>query len=152
MPDSNSSRNPVFPSDWSPPTAIQPRLTGTAQTGRKVIIGNPISYVVEPDRYMPFLSLRGHQDPVTRDLVEHLQLGTVAGLEGPDNMEPVHGPRLGSYNESKVRSSTRGAVQQPGVLMANTSLRGIGPEGLPSTEARPTFEFWSGLPNDLIGV
>lgn len=154
MPDSNSSRNPTWTNDWGPPTAVQPRLTGTSQTGRKIIIGNPISYVVEPGRYMPFLSLRGHQDPMTRDLVERIQLGDIVGQEGPDNMEPMHGPRVGSYNPHKQVSSTRAAVRQAPTMLSNTSLKGIGPEGLPSAEQRPSYEFWSGLPTDngLVGV
>jgi hypothetical protein len=141
-------RNPTFLSDYGPPTEIQPRLTGAAQTGRLVIIGNPISYVVEPGRYFPFLSLRGHEDPVTRDLGERLRLGDIVGEEMPSNQEPRK--VSGGYRRDKAASSTRGAVQEaPLGRLSNTTLTGIGPEGLPGMAVPDSNEFFSGVPHSL---
>ena len=139
-------RNPTFGGDYGPPTQIQARLTGTSQTGRLVVIGNPISYVVEPGRYFPFLSLRGHEDPVSRDLAERLRLGDLVGEEIPSNMEPKK--VSGGYRRDKAPSSTRGAVQQPPLgRMSNTTLTGIGPEGLPGVDIPDTAQFFTGIPH-----
>ena len=138
-------RNPIFLADYGPPTAVQARLTGTNQTGRKVILGNPISYVVEPGRYYPFLSMRGHTDPVTQDLGERLQMGAVMGADLPSNQEPKH--VTSGFFRSLAFPSTRGAVQRsPRPDLANTTLRGTGPEGLPLPDAPDHPGFFTGIP------
>jgi len=148
MASDNHRRNPTFGADYGPGTEIQPRLTGTAQTGRLVVLGNPISYVVEPGRYYPFLSMRGHEDPMTQDLSNRMRLGDVMGEEIPSNLEPRH--VTGGFRRDKAPSSTRGAVQTPPLgRMANTTLTGTGPEGLPDPEPPDTLEFFTGIPTSL---
>lgn len=141
------SRNPTFQGDYGPPTAIQARRTGISQTGRLVVIGNPVSYVVEPGRYYPFLSLRGHTDPLSLDLGERLQLGDVAGEDLPSNQEPRH--VTPGYQRTIAAAATRGAVADPTARLANTTLSGTGPEALPAPEAPDGPEFWSGVPHEL---
>lgn len=146
---SMSTRNPTgWPGgDYGPPTEIQPRLTGLSQTGRLVIIDNPISYVVEPGRYYPFLSLRGHDDPTTKAIVEQMQLGDVVGRPMPAaNATP---PRVAAGHE---RTLWRG--QAP---LVDTTLHGIGPEGetgVPHGQPLPTEQWWTGVPFDtgLVGI
>lgn len=141
------SRNPTFGADWGPPVEVQPRLTGIAQTGRLVVIDNPISYVVEPGRYYPFLSLRGHTDPLSEALGRRLQLGDVVGEELPSNREPHH--VTPGFKRDLAAASTRGAVQHPGRgRLADTTLSGTGPEGLPPPELPEGIDFFTGLPHD----
>lgn len=148
MASDSHRRNPTFWADYGPPTEVQARLTGTSQTGRRVILGNPISYVVESGRYFPFLSLRGHEDPMTRDLGERMRLGDLVGEEIPSNLEPRH--VQGGFRRDKAPSSTRGAVQTPPLgRLANTSIYGTGPEGLPNPEKPDTLDFFSGIPHGL---
>ena len=138
-------QNPRTAADYGPAVAVQPRLTGTSQTGRLVIVGNPISYVVEPGRYYPFLSLRGHNDPASNAIRDQIQINKAMGLPFPAPSEPRH-QRTG-FNNSMALSSTAGAVQTPPHGMApNTTLNGIGPEGLPPPYAPLPQPFFSGLP------
>ena len=139
-------RNPTFPWDVPPPAGPQLRLTGTSQTGRLVLIDNPISYVVEPGRYYPFLSLRGHTDPVSRDLTDRLVLGEQVGEQIPDNREPHYGTP-DAYVRSKAVLSTRGAVPNTRRPMANTTLGGIGPLGGGQPAPGPDNQWFLGLPN-----
>jgi hypothetical protein len=142
------SRNPTFLADYGPPVEVQARLTGTNQTGRVVVIGNPISYVVEPGRYYPFLSMRGNTDPVTRDLGDRLRLGDVMGEQLPSNQEPKH--VTGGFRRSLAGASTRGAAApNPLGMLANTTLRGTGPEGLPNPQPPDAPDFFSGIPHSL---
>lgn len=145
--DDMHRRNPTFLSDYGPPTEVQARLTGTNQTGRLVVIGNPISYVVEPGRYYPFLSMRGHTDPVTQDLGERLRLGDVMGEQLPSNQEPKH--VTSGFNRSLARASTRGAARSGLPEMSNVTLAGTGPEGLPAPDAPDHAGFFSGIPQSL---
>jgi hypothetical protein len=146
MATDSRNRNPTFWADYGPGTEVQARLTGTSQTGRLVILGNPISYVVESGRYFPFLSLRGHEDPMSRDLGERMRIGDLVGEEIPSNLEPHH--IQGGYRRDKAPSSTRGAVQKPPLgRLANTSIYGTGPEGLPNPAMPDTMDFFSGIPD-----
>lgn len=138
-------RNPVFVGDDGPPTAIQARRSGIHQTGRLVVVDNPISYIVEPGRYYPFLSLRGHRgDPTTEALEEQLRLGDMMGYEPPSNQEPHH--VTPGYQRRINAASTRGAV--PGNIspLSNTTLLGTGPEGLPLPVLPEGVDFFSGVP------
>lgn len=145
--DDMHSRNPVFIGDYGPPVEIQARRTGIAQTGRLVVIGNPVSYVVEPGRYYPFLSLRGHTDPLTQDVTERLMMGDVVGEELPSNQEPQH--VTPGYRRRISAASTRGAVPGPIAPLANTTLQGTGPQQLPPPQPSDGPEFWSGVPHEL---
>lgn len=137
-------KNPVSASDYGPPTKPQLRLTGTSQTGRLVLIGNPVSYVVEPGRHYPFLSLRGHDDPVSNAIRDQIQMQKAMGLPFPSNQEPNHGAF--GYNQTLAPSSTAGAVQQPPRrIQPNTTLGGVGPEGLPPPYSPLPGKFFSGL-------
>ncbi len=138
-------KNPNSASDYGPSTMIQPRLTGTSQTGRLVIIGNPISYVVEAGRYYPFLSLRGHDDPTTNAIRDQIQLQKATGQRFPAVQEPNHGAF--GYDGSLAYSSTAGRVTQPPRrLLPNTTLGGVGPEGLPPPYAPLPTTFFGGIP------
>lgn len=142
--DDMHSRNPVFSWDVGPVTAPQPRLTGTQQTGRLAIIGNPISYVVTPGRYLPFLSLRGHSDPVTRDLTDRLVLGQQVGEDIPDNRVPQFATP--GYTRTLGPQSTRGAVQQDARPLANATLTGTGPLGSDRLHNPDHVDFFTGVP------
>ena len=140
------SRNPTFFADYGPPTEVQARLTGTNQTGQLVVIGNPISYVVEPGRYYPFLSMRGHTDPITRDLGDRLRLGDVMGYELPSNQEPKH--VTPGFSRSLAKQSTDGAAPaNPLGRLANTTLSGTGPLDRPNPAPPDAPDFFSGIPN-----
>lgn len=148
MPDDMHSRNPTFLTDIGPPVAVQPRLTGIHQTGRLVVIDNPISYVVEPGRYYPFLSLRGHTDPVSEAVGRRLQLGDVFGEELPSNREPHH--VTPGFKRDLAAASTRGAVQHPGRgRLADTTLSGTGSLGQPPPELPEGIDFFTGVPHDF---
>lgn len=137
-------RNPTFVGDYGPPTAIQARRSGIAQTGRLVVVDNPVSYVVEPGRYYPFLSLRGHTDPLTQDLSQQLKYMDVRGADLPSNLEPQH--VTPGYRRTIAAAATRGAVQQPIAPLANTTLRGTGPQALPAPLMPEGVDFFSGVP------
>lgn len=147
MSDDMHSRNPTFLGDYGPPVQIQARRTGIAQTGRLVVIDNPISYVVEPGRYYPFLSLRGHTDPLSTDLGERLQLGDVFGEALPSNQEPAH--TTPGYQRTIAAAATRGAVSNPTARLANTTLTGTGPQQLPMPEPTDGPDFMTGIPHSL---
>ena len=138
-------RNPTFPGDEGPPVQIQARRSGIAQTGRLVVIDNPISYVVEPGRYYPFLSLRGHTDPTTEALGRQLQYGDLFGEDLPSNQEPHH--VTPGYRRRMGILSLREGTRLPSIApLADTTLSGTGPQQLPHPEPTEGFEFWSGLP------
>ena len=147
MPDDLHAKNPTFLGDYGPPVEVQARRTGIAQTGRLVVIDNPISYVVEPGRYYPFLSLRGHTDPLSTDLAERLQLGDVFGEGLPSNQEPAH--VTPGYQRTIAGAATRGAVTNPTARLANTTLAGTGPQQLPMPEAPDGPDFMTGIPHSL---
>ena len=141
-------RNPTWPNDnWGPKTAVQPRLTGTAQEGRLVVTDNPVSYIVQPGRYFPVLTMRGHKDFLTRDITDGIQFNYAAGSPAPSTAEPRHGAF--GFNGSKAGASTAGAVTQPPRrLMPNTTLRGVGPLGMANPEQPLPATFYSGLPDN----
>jgi len=142
----NHIMNPRSASDYGPPVRTQLRLTGTSQTGRLVIVGNPISYVVEPGRYYPFLSLRGHNDPASNAIREQIEIQKRLGIPFPSNQEPRYAAV--GYNGSLAVSSTAGAVQTPPRrLMPNTTIGGIGPEGTPPPYAPLPSGFFGGIPH-----
>jgi hypothetical protein len=141
-------KNPNSMTDYGPATMIQPRLTGGQQTGRLVIIGNPISYVVEPGRYYPFLSLRGHNDPASNAIRDQLAIQRHMGMPLPDNREPRHAtsPTGRGQLGSLAFASTRGAVTEPPRRpFPDTTLGGVGPEGLPPPYAPLPNSFFGGL-------
>jgi hypothetical protein len=146
MATDNHNRNPTFLDDIGPPVEIQPRLTGIHQTGRVVIIDNPISYVVEPGRYYPFLSLRGHGDPISQDLTNRMILGDAVGEEMPSNREPIH--VTPGFERTLPSVSTRGAAQFSRARLSNTTLTGTGPETLPPPDLPEGQDFFTGIPHD----
>lgn len=102
--DSMSTRKYfVPPGDYSPPTEIQKRNTGLSQTGRFVVIGNPFSYVVEPGRYYPFVTLRGHNDPYTKAIEEALLTGDAQYSDFDPN--PASPPRFAEGHERTLGHS-----------------------------------------------
>lgn len=147
MPDDMHSRNPVFLGDYGPPVEPQLRRTGIAQTGRLVLIDNPISYVVEPGRYYPFLSLRGHTDPLSQDLAERLQLGDVFGEGMPSNHEPHH--VTPGYERTIALTATRGAQANPIGRLGDTTLQGTGPQALPMPQSGDGPDFMTGIPHEF---
>jgi hypothetical protein len=77
-----------------------------------------------------------------------MRLGDLVGEEIPSNLEPRH--VQGGYRRDLAPSSTRGAVQRaPLGRLANTSLYGTGPEGLPKPEPPDTLDFFSGIPHGM---
>jgi hypothetical protein len=139
-------RNPTFATDLGPPTEIQPRLTGIHQYGRLVVIDNPISYVVLPGMYYPFLSLRGHIDPVSTAVGERLQLGVELNEPIPDNREPRY--VTPGFKRTLSAPSTQGAVRESRGRLANTTLTGTGPEAQPAPQYSDPADFFTGLPRD----
>ena len=146
-------RNPTFATDIGPTTEIQPRLTGIHQYGRLVVIDNPISYVVTPGRYYPFLSLRGHTDPVSTAVGERIQLGDELGEQMPSNREPRY--TTPGFKRTLSSPSTQGAVAESRGRLANTTLTGTGPEGIPGPQYHDGADFFTGIPlndNTRLGV
>jgi hypothetical protein len=69
------------------------------------------------------------------------------GEDLPSNEEPKH--VQGGFFRSMAWFGTRGSVKDGSAKLANTSLLGTGPEGLPNPEPPDTPNFWSGVPHSL---